>query len=269
MTESPTTTPAASATPATPATPVSFDPAADLEQITEATAHLLDTVGGLTDEDLRQPSRCEGWTRGHVLAHIARNADGMANMLNTAATGEVTPMYESDAKRNADIEAGSSRPVAEQLADLRASAGRFAEAYAVAQAADNWNAPVQRTPGADPIPAYQVPAKRIGELLIHHVDLDLDFTPAHWSDAFTDQSFADALARFEARPDFPALRLDVEEEDHVYGVKADPQDSGVVVVRGPKRALLAWLLGRASGDGLVAVIPAGGRGPLPKLPAWG
>ena len=33
----------------------------------------------------------------------------------------------------------------------------------------------------------------------------------------------------------------------------------MVVVRGPKRALLAWLLGRASGDGLVAVIPAGGR----------
>lgn len=252
-----------------PTIPASFDAAADLEQITEATAHLLDTVADLTDEDLRRPSRCDGWTRGHVLAHIARNADGMANMLNTAATGEVTPMYESDAKRNADIEAGSSRPVAEQLADLRASADRFAAAYAAAQAADNWTAPVQRTPEADPIPAYQVPAKRIGEVLIHHVDLDADFTPAHWSDAFTDTSFADTLARFEARPDFPALRLDAEEEDHVYGVKADPQDAGVVVVRGPKRALLAWMLGRASGDGLVAVIPAGGRGPLPKLPAWG
>jgi maleylpyruvate isomerase len=251
-----------------PTIPASFDAAADLEQITEATAHLLATVADMTDEDLGRPSLCAGWTRGHVLAHIARNADGLSNMLNTAATGEVTPMYESDDKRNAEVEAGSSRPVAEQLADLRESAGRFAEAYAAAQAAGNWNAPVHRTPGSVPYPAYQVPAKRLGEVLIHHVDLDLDFTPAHWSDTFTDMWFADALARFEARPDFPALRLDAEEEDHVYGVKATPEDTGVVVVRGPKRALLAWLLGRASGDGLVAVIPAGGRGPLPKLPAW-
>ena len=254
--------------PTIPATPASFDAAADLEQITEATAHLLATVEDMTDEQLREPSLCAGWTRGHVLAHIARNADGLSNMLNTAATGEVTPMYESDDKRNADIEAGSSRPVAEQLADLRESAGRFAEAYAAAQAAGRWDAPVFRVPGAAPIPAYQVPTKRLGEVLIHHVDLDLDFTPAHWSDAFTDLWFADALDRFQNRPDFPALRLDVEEEDQVYGVKAAPEDKGVVVVRGAKRALLAWLLGRASGDGLVAVIPAGGRGPLPKLPAW-
>lgn len=260
MTESPTKS--------TPATPPAFDAAADLEQITEATAHLLDTVADLTDEDLRQPSLCEGWTRGHVLTHIARHADGTAGVLNSAVAGEVTPMYESVDKRNADIEAGSSRPVAEQLADLRESASRFAEAYAAAQAAGAWDIPVQRTPGAEPYPGRTLPAKRLGEVLIHHVDLDLDFTPAHWSDAFTDRWFADALARFEARPDFPALRLDAEEEDHVYGVKAAPDDTGVVVVRGPKRALLAWLLGRASGDGLVAVIPAGGRGPLPKLPAY-
>ena len=268
MTDSPTI-PATAATPAAPTVPASFDAAADLEQITEATAHLLATVAELTDDDLRQPSLCDGWTRGHVLAHLARNADGLSNLLNTAATGEVTPMYESADKRNADIEAGSSRSAAEQLADLRESAGRFTEAYAAAQAAGKWDTLVYRTPGAEPFPAYTVPGKRIGELLIHHVDLDLDFTPAHWSDAFTDECFADTLAGFEARPDFPALRLDAEEEDHVYGIKAAPEDKGVVVVRGPKRALLAWLLGRASGDGLVAVIPAGGRGPLPKLPAWG
>jgi maleylpyruvate isomerase len=251
-----------------PTIPASFDAAAGLEQITEATAHLLATVADLTDDDLRAPSLCEGWTRGHVLTHIARNADGLSNMLNTAATGEVTPMYESVDQRNADIEAGSSRPVGEQLADLRASAGRFADAFAAAQAAGNWTAPVYRVPGATSYPAFEVPAKRLGEVLIHHVDLDLDFTPAHWSDAFTDECFADTLGRFESRPEFPPLRLDAEEEDHVYGVKADPEDKGVTVVRGPKRALLAWLIGRASGDGLVAVIPAGGRGPLPKLPDW-
>ncbi|GAA2029222.1 maleylpyruvate isomerase family mycothiol-dependent enzyme [Catenulispora yoronensis] len=251
------------------AVPASFDAAATLAQISDATAHLLATAAELTDEDLRGPSLCAGWTRGHVLAHIARNADGHANLLNTAATGEVTPMYASDAQRNADIEAGSSRDAATQLADLRESAARFAEAYAAVAMADAWGRGVVRVPGAEPFPAFEVPAKRLGELLIHHVDLDADFTPAHWSDAFTDRWFALTLERFQARDGFPPLRLDVEEEDEVYGVKAAAGDAEVLTVRGPKRALLAWLLGRASGDGLVAALPEGGRGPLPELPSWG
>ncbi|WP_344657656.1 maleylpyruvate isomerase N-terminal domain-containing protein [Catenulispora subtropica] len=249
--------------------PASFDAAAELAQISDATAHLLLTAADLTDEDLRGPSLCPGWTRGHVLTHIARNADGLANLLNTAATGEVTPMYPSDDKRNADIEAGSSRGAAEQLADLRESAARFAKAYAAAASAEGWGTPVHRTPGAEPYPAYLVPGKRLGEVVIHHVDLDADFTPAHWSDAFTDDWFAKTVAGAAEDEDFPPLRLDAEEEDEVYGVKADADDASVLTVRGPKRALLAWLLGRASGDGLVAELPEGGRGPLPKLPSWG
>lgn len=249
--------------------PASFDAPALLAQISEATGHLLTSAAELTDEELRGPSLCEGWTRGHVLAHLARNADGHANMLNTAASGKVTPMYESDEKRNADIEAGSSLSGAELLADLRESAGRYAEAYAAADAAKAWGAPVYRTPGADPMAAFQTVGKRLAEILIHHVDLDADFTPAHWSDSFTDTTFADALARFADREDFPPLRLDVEEEDVVYGLRSEPGDPQVPTVRGPKRALLAWLMGRASGDGLVAVPPGGGREPLPKLPAWG
>lgn len=251
------------------AVPASFDPAAELAQIADATGHLLTTAADLTEEELRGPSLCPGWTRGHVLTHIANNADGLANLLNTAATGKVTPMYASDEKRNADIEAGSSRPGPELLASLRESAQRFAEAYAAAAKADGWGAPVYRTPGAEPYPAFEVPGKRIRELLIHHVDLDADFTPAHWSDAFTDDCFTDTLERFADEENFPPLRLDVEEEDKVYGVKAAADDASVLTVRGPKRALLAWLLGRASGDGLVAALPEGGRGTLPELPSWG
>jgi maleylpyruvate isomerase len=253
----------------TTAVPASFDPAAELAQISDATAHLLTTAAELTDEDLRGPSLCAGWTRGHVLTHIARNADGLANLLNTAATGEVTPMYASPAKRNADIEAGSSRDAAAQLADLRESAERFAQAYAAAAAADRWGAPVYSLPDAEPYPAFKVPGKRLGELLIHHVDLDREFTPAHWSDAFTDACFADTLTRFEDREGLPPLRLDAEEEDVVYGLNAAADDASVLTVRGPKRALLTWLLGRSSGDGLVAERPGSGREPLPELPSWG
>ncbi len=48
-------------------------------ELAEATERLLATAARLTDEDLRAPSLLPGWTRGHVLAHVARNADSYVN----------------------------------------------------------------------------------------------------------------------------------------------------------------------------------------------
>ena len=47
---------------------------AALESLADATAGLIMGVGGLTDADPREPSLLPGWTRGHVLTHLARNA---------------------------------------------------------------------------------------------------------------------------------------------------------------------------------------------------
>jgi maleylpyruvate isomerase len=248
--------------------PAAFDSAEALAAIADATRHLLDTVADLSDDDMRAPSRCDGWTRGHVVTHLARNGDGTANMLNTASTGEVTPMYASNEKRAADIEAGAYRSAAELKADLRESAERWDAAFARVAAAQ-WDTPVYRTPGAEPFPVWQVPAMRLREVLIHHVDLDLDFTPAHWPEDFADESLAVTLERFRAKEGVAPFRIDVEEDDAQFGIGAEDDDDSVLIVRGPKRALLAWLMGRASGDGLVAELPEGGRGPLPTLPSWG
>lgn len=248
--------------------PTAFDAAAADAAVADATRHLLDTVADLTDDDVRGPSRCEGWTRGHVLTHLARNADGLTNLLNTASTGEVTPMYASQEKRNADIEAGAHRSAAELVADLREASERYAAAQERVRA-DQWNAATYRTPGAEPFPAWEVPGKRLAEVLIHHVDLDLDFTPAHWPEDFADEALADTLERFRAKDGVVPFRVDVEEDDALFGIGAEDDDDSVLLVRGPKRALLAWLMGRASGDGLVAELPEGGRGTLPELPAWG
>jgi maleylpyruvate isomerase len=245
-----------------------FDAAAVLDEINAATEHLLGSVAHLTDDDMTTPSLCAGWTRGHVLTHLARNADGLCNMLNTASTGEVTPMYESSEKRDADIEAGAGRSADEIRADVLDSANRFTVAFEAVRP-DQWDTHVYRTPGAEPVDAVTIGDRRLGEVQIHHVDLGLDFTPAHWSDSFTDAQFTSTLARFTGRDDFPPLRLGVEEEDAWFAINAEPDAEDVIAVHGPKRALLAWLMGRASGDGLVATVPAGGRGPLPELPDWG
>jgi maleylpyruvate isomerase len=89
------------------------------DQIDDATALLLESVARLSDDDVRQPSLLPGWTRGHVLTHIARGGDALRDVL---AGG---PGYPSREARAADIEAGAGRGIAEQVADIRASAAAF------------------------------------------------------------------------------------------------------------------------------------------------
>jgi maleylpyruvate isomerase len=50
-----------------------FDPAPDSATLDEATTALLTTATALSDADLQAPLRLPGWTRGHVLTHLARN----------------------------------------------------------------------------------------------------------------------------------------------------------------------------------------------------
>ena len=45
------------------------------------------------------PSLLPGWSRGHVLTHLARNADGAVNLLTWARTGVETPQYVSQEQR--------------------------------------------------------------------------------------------------------------------------------------------------------------------------
>ena len=59
-------------------------------------------------------------TRAHVLTHVARNADAMANLIQWARTGTPTPAYASREQRDADIAAGAKR----SPADIRANESR-------------------------------------------------------------------------------------------------------------------------------------------------
>ncbi|MFZ0215410.1 MAG: maleylpyruvate isomerase N-terminal domain-containing protein, partial [Candidatus Dormiibacterota bacterium] len=59
----------------------------------------------LDDNRVGQPTALPGWTRGHLLTHLARQAEGFGRLLAWARTGVRTPMYESWERRNADIAA--------------------------------------------------------------------------------------------------------------------------------------------------------------------
>lgn len=99
-------------------------PEKELEQVRLATGRLLDSASSLSDADARGPSLLPGWSRGHVLTHLARNADAQRRMITGAVTDQRARQYPGGARGRArEIEAGSHRPASELLADLRAADG--------------------------------------------------------------------------------------------------------------------------------------------------
>jgi maleylpyruvate isomerase len=156
--------------------------AAVLRQLDEATDRLLRTVGSLGELDLRRPCRLPGWTRAHVVAHIARNAEALANLLRGARTGTPASAYPSQEARDAAIEEGARQPLGVLLPELIDSAGLFRrEAFALPDAA--WGATCRLLSGAE-FPAAELPLRRLVEVELHHVDLGAGYSWHDWPEPF-------------------------------------------------------------------------------------
>ena len=48
-------------------------------------AFFLDQVATLDDDDFAGPSGLPDWSRAHVVAHVARNADALGNLFDLGA----------------------------------------------------------------------------------------------------------------------------------------------------------------------------------------
>lgn len=222
-----------------------------------ATDVLVRSITGLRDADARQPSLLPGWTRGHVLTHLARNAEGGTRLLQWARTGVPSYEYQSVAARAADIERGSGRPAASLIEDVRDSAeGFFAAAAGMSALA--WRQTIRWTTGDESEAAVIVPS-RLGEVLIHHVDLAIGYRPADWPAAFVRDYLDRAVTALSKR--HQAFRMEATDTGRIHQVGAVTAASAVLV--GPEPALLAWLLGRSDGSELARA----GNGQLPAPPS--
>ena len=161
------------------------------DQIDQATQRLLGTARILTEPDLRAASLLPGWTRAHVLAHLARGADAMRNLLVGARSGQHRPAYASAEARQADIEYGAGLPPKELTADLADSA--MAWRTIARQLPDEaWRVPV-RVLDSLPFPAAQLLTRRLVEVELHHCDLGAGYTPADWPAAFAAVELAEPM----------------------------------------------------------------------------
>jgi maleylpyruvate isomerase len=233
-----------------------------LDRLAAATERLLGTAARLSDAQAREASLLPGWTRGHVLTHVARNSDGMVNLLRWARTGTETPMYASAESRAADIEAGAGRPAADLAADVRESAAALA-AEAATMPEDAWTAQVRALHGP-PFPAYGVLDRRLSEVEIHHVDLAAGYTPGDWPADFLLEALPRVAESFAGRDDVPACVAWVEGATDMLRLGPERAGPPTVIINGGAADLLAWLLGRDSGTRLTVA----GGGTLPVLPPW-
>lgn len=211
-------------------------PLQDLRHVREAHSRLREITRGLTDEQSRRPTMLPGWSVGHVLTHLARNADSARRRTLGALRGEQVEQYRGGAAgRDAEIEAGAGRP-ARALVDDAVRAGLDLDTVWSTLPEHLWEFEVA-VAARPPQPLAALPARRWREVQVHLVDLALGVTHRDWPDCFVERWL-------------PALRR---------GMDARLPAGGAPPVPGTldERDELAWLFGRLRPGGLPDLLPWG------------
>ena len=192
-------------------------PDEDIEGCAAAHRRLRGFAVGLSDEAVARSSLLEGWTVGHVLTHLARNAEAMCRRITAAQLGEMVDQYEGGTEGRArQIAEGARREARVVIEDLQSWCTELDDLFA-SLSTEAWDRPVRTVGGADH-PVALLPFRRWREVEIHMVDLDCGYGPTDWPGVLVERMV-------------PRL-LD--------GVRARTDD----------RLLMAWLLGRADAPDL-------------------
>ena len=232
-----------------------YDLAAARAGIPSGQRRLEQTIATLTEDEARADSALPKWTRGHVLTHIARNAEAMVRLLTGALHAIPTQQYPGGVDgRNSAIEDGAARPVSELVHDVTATNAAVESAFE-AMTDEAWTRPARWATG-NVFPASRCAWSRWREVEIHHVDLGLDrYTTADWPAGFVRAHLPHELAKLDRR-------LGDSGAVEIGGVRYGTGDP--VALDGPDHAVLAWLIGRPN----LAEPYLRSEGTLPALPFW-
>ena len=194
----------------------------DIGDLAAAQARLVDHLLGIDPLDPATPSLLPDWTVGHVLTHLARNADSQLSML----AGHAQYPHGSEG-RAADIEAGSGRSWDELLDDVEQTCAAVEEAF---RACQDWSGTVGTITAERP--KAMVPFLRLREVEVHHADLGLGF------------GFSDFPARY-VRKELRIMEM-LWRARKPMGLTPLPAEALAL----PPATRLAWMMGRVEIDGL-------------------
>ncbi|WP_395402862.1 maleylpyruvate isomerase family mycothiol-dependent enzyme [Arthrobacter sp. UC242_113] len=239
---------------------------AELHKAADAVSSL---AAKLTDADVLAPSALPGWTRGHVLAHIAGISNAMARQLEYAARGETVELYDGgyDGRTKA-IEMSAGHALAQHRTDLDAALQRALGAFdsldADADAGDadgtgagGWRAPISYRGGV----VLDGGLALWRELVIHASDLNTGRGPETWSRPFCEHLFT-----------FLAARVPEEQKLVLQPLGLPPVTIGAgrrsTVISGMVTDIAAWLAGREPSLGSLRASAAADGVDLPELLPW-
>jgi maleylpyruvate isomerase len=223
----------------------------DLSRLGRETDMFLATASSLSGDEMAAPSLCEGWSRAHVIAHVASSGRALVNLIDGAVSGGERQFYASHEARSEEIVALAGLPREELLEELRDSARNFAEQ--AQRLNGELAAPGVSVDGKD-IPATSIVVLRIAEVVVHHHDLDTAWTIEE-ADPDSLLNAIEAVVRSLRAKSAPGMTLVTEERDEwVVG-------DGALRVESDREGLLQWL---ARADAAHIEV----EGPVPALPSW-
>ena len=243
---------------------------AELHKAADAVSSL---AANLTEADVPAPSALPGWTRGHVLAHIAGISNAMARQLEYAARGETVELYDGgyDGRTKA-IEMSAGHALVQHRADLDSALERALRAFdsldadadadtdggnADAAGAAGWRAPISYRGGV----VLDGGLALWRELVIHASDLNTGRGPETWSRPFCEHLFT-----------FLAARVPEEQKLVLQPLGLPPVTIGTgrrsTVISGMLTDVAAWLAGREPSLGSLRASAAADGVDLPELLPW-
>jgi maleylpyruvate isomerase len=242
-----------------------IDPIDALPIVRAAQHHVLLLLERLDAEASRAPSLLPGWSRAHLVTHLARNADAQRGMLEGALRGEVVQMYPGGAEqRQRDIDAGANRSVDELVDDYRTSAERLERTWDLMDH-EAWARSVHARSGIKP--ATSTIRVRWQELELHSVDLGLDRSVEDIDPRLIAVLLPDLVVGLPSRLSEHPPTIIVEHpllEGGAATVLGSPDE--LRTVSGSPAAVLSWLLGRPFDRSQLQV--DGSASTPPALAAW-
>lgn len=220
------------------------------------TAYFAQRLAELSDDALGGATLLDEWTRRHLVAHVSYNAAALCRLLDWAATGVETPMYESAAQRNQEILDGAT---------LNPAALRTLFNHTAARLAEKWRAlpeqalsAIVRTAAGRLVPASEVAWMRSREVWVHGVDLANGGQFGDFPEPFLSSLLSDIVTAWRRKELGVGLVLEVSGR---APMAIQPDSVPTATVRGALPALVRW----AAGRGAVGV---SFEGPRPTPPHW-
>ncbi|NMD56795.1 MULTISPECIES: maleylpyruvate isomerase family mycothiol-dependent enzyme [Tsukamurella] len=216
------------------------------EQLTlcrRGTAHFARHLGTLSDAQLGEPCDLDGWTRRHLLAHVAYNAAALCRLMDWAITGTENPMYASPAARAAEIDKGATLPPSALRNLFDHTVARLDEKWRNASPSA-WSARVRSAQGRD-IAAAETIWMRAREVWVHAVDLG---TGARFGDAppeVLDGLLSDVVTRWRSTGEGSVLELRAAGRAPIAIDDAMPPAARTPVA-GDLAAVTRWAAGRGA-----------------------